>query len=92
MSEHEHAYRREHGGEPKSKDEKEPEHPHLRPHLDAGVCENCSTNEHVHEGLCRRCRKVLLGEGKILPPEHEERLHQADGSPLHSPAWRRRGA
>jgi len=91
MTEPEHVYR-ERAGKPASKDEHGRQHPHLRRHLYAGVCKSCGANEHVHEGLCRRCRKVLIGQGEVLAPGHEERPHQADDEPLHSPPWRRRGA
>lgn len=66
--------------------------PQLHPTLQAGVCESCGSNEHVHRGLCRHCRHVLIGEGELRRPEHQERPHQASPEPLHSPPWRRRGA
>ncbi|HYA67408.1 MAG TPA: hypothetical protein VED63_01635 [Acidimicrobiales bacterium] len=66
------------------------ENPH--PERSPDVCERCAANEHVHKGLCRLCREVLLGQGTLLEPEHRERPHQADSEPLHSPPWRRRGA
>jgi hypothetical protein len=56
------------------------------------VCERCAANENVVKGLCHRCRELLLGPGTLLGPEHQEKPHQADTEPLHSPPWRRRGA
>jgi len=67
-------------------------HLSLRAHLEPGVCERCGTNEHVHEGLCRRCRKLLLGKGTVLDTEDRTDPHSADVPPLHSPPWQHRGA
>jgi hypothetical protein len=67
-------------------------HPHLHPHFGEDVCERCGSNEHVHKALCRKCHELLLGQGAILGPEHQEHPHQANPAPLHSPPWRRRGA
>jgi hypothetical protein len=67
-------------------------HPHLHPHLHVDVCERCGSNDGVRKGLCHSCREILLGEGKVMAPEHMEKPHQAQPEPLHSPPWRRRGA
>lgn len=97
MNEPEHSRQGDQGGgrvsrEPAKKEEVARERPHLLSHMRAGLCERCGTDEHVHEGLCRHCRKVLVGEGKILEHRHEEHPHQAADIPLRNPPWRRRGA
>ncbi|HUY23488.1 MAG TPA: hypothetical protein VMV22_14225 [Acidimicrobiales bacterium] len=56
------------------------------------VCRSCGANEHVHRGLCRRCREVLEGAGSVLPAEHAEHPRRPEVEPLHNPPWRRRGA
>jgi hypothetical protein len=58
----------------------------------AMVCGKCGANEHVHRGLCRRCRRLLLGDGRIAGTELFRGPHEASPEPLHSPPWRRRGA
>lgn len=63
---------------------------HPTPHSD--VCERCGANLHVRRGLCRRCRKLLIGEGKALEEQPERFVQQARPAPLHNPPWRRRGA
>jgi hypothetical protein len=65
--------------------------------LSSDVCERCGANEHVHEGLCRKCRKALLGEARQVHEdevefEHEKPTHHEQAEPLHNPPWRRRGA
>jgi ribosomal protein L40E len=60
--------------------------------LHATVCRKCGANEHVHRGLCRRCRRLSMGESRVLPPESIEKPHEASPEPLHNPPWRRRGA
>jgi len=70
------------------------------PHADAGrgrpyrtsVCGKCGANEHVHRGLCRRCRRMLSGEGRIVPTDGVRKPLAASPEPLHNPPWRRRGA
>ncbi len=64
----------------------------LHPTPPADICERCGENEHVRRGLCRRCRKLLVGEGKPLAEERRRIARQTPASPLHSPPWRRRGA
>jgi len=63
--------------------------PHLRAHPGPDVCERCGANEHVHDRLCRRCRRLLLGEGTIVAPARPAAPHSAPGA---GPAPHRRGA
>ena len=67
-------------------------HISLRTRVRPGVCERCGANLHVHRGLCRRCRKVLLGEGRMAGRADVGALHSADVGRLRNPPWRRRGA
>lgn len=60
------------------------------------VCEKCGSNEHIHDGLCRVCRKSLLEEPEelrhgIAPPGRSARPKAPEVEPLHSPPWRHRG-
>jgi predicted amidophosphoribosyltransferase len=75
-------------------DPEKPTHwdPHLRAHLQAGICERCGSNQHVHEALCRRCRKTLMGEGRVLGTEHEGHPSEADAMRRWRVPWLRRGA
>lgn len=57
----------------------------------SGVCERCGTDEHVHRGMCRRCREAVDG-GARAPQHAEQAPRQAQPEPLHNPPWRRRGA
>jgi len=56
------------------------------------VCERCGATEHVHDGLCRRCHELLLGEGRRVEDERPLRPHQPEPAPPRQPPWRRRGA
>ena len=56
------------------------------------VCRICGSNRTVHRGLCRPCRRAMLGPGLPLGPDPVERPHQASPAPLHSPPWKHRGA
>ncbi|MDE3086662.1 MAG: hypothetical protein KGJ77_07835 [Acidobacteriota bacterium] len=60
--------------------------------MQPGFCQRCGTDEHVHEGLCRRCRKVLLAEGTPVREARRRPPRAAQTEPLHNPPWRRRGA
>ncbi len=91
MSEHDHDGHR-HGTEPEHRDEPEHWHPELRPHLETGVCESCGTNEHVHRGLCQRCRELQVGKGARVAPEHREHPHEAPSVPPRNPRSRRKRA
>lgn len=64
----------------------------LHPTPPSDVCERCGADRHVRRGLCRGCRKLLIGEGKELAEEQRRLAQQARPAPLHSPPWRRRGA
>jgi hypothetical protein len=58
-------------------------------------CVECDATEHVHRGLCRRCRHRLLAEtsGNLPPVEGPNRTHRRDPSlePPHSRPWVHRG-
>ena len=56
------------------------------------VCRNCGANEHVHRGMCRRCREIFEGAGTVLAPDHPRAPRASHAQPLHCPPWRRRGA
>lgn len=56
----------------------------------SGICERCGTDEHVHGGLCHRCRDAV-GDAPA-PSAARPPARQATVEPPHNPPWRRRGA
>jgi len=56
------------------------------------VCRNCGAVEHVHRGLCRRCRHALNADSRPLPAEGAARPMWPPLLPLRHPPSRRRGA
>lgn len=54
------------------------------------ICERCGTDQHVHRGLCHRCRDTV-GDSQA-PGAARHVAHQATVEPPHNPPWRRRGA
>ncbi|GEM_PF-2332230 len=94
--EHEHQVQPHAGAKSRPPAEHGELHRHAREHRRAGedrdVCRRCGANEHVHRGLCRRCRRVLMGEGSVVTEEKVPEPHQAQPEPLHRPPWKRRGA
>jgi len=66
--------------------------PHLHPRLPSDLCERCGTSEHVHRGLCQRCRQLMVEERERVEPDGGEHPHQAPRVPLHNPPGRPRGA
>lgn len=69
-----------------------PKHVRIGRRARAGVCERCGSDEHVHRGLCHRCRGVEGPTGVPAPPEGQPAPYQAQPEPQHNPPWRRRGA
>jgi len=62
---------------------------------DKGVCGKCGETARLHEGLCRRCHRVVLDERRPAAAHHEPHQHpphQPPTVPLHGPPVRRRGA
>jgi hypothetical protein len=54
------------------------------------ACRNCGSVEHLRDGLCRECVRIL-GREETAEAESREHPHQAPVIPLHRPPWRRRG-